>query len=89
MSKKIITYDLYKAGQNYDGLISAIKTYSSWAKINQSVWAISTDQSCTAIRDHLNAHLDSNDRLFVGEMTGVSAWYGLPEEVSNWLKEIA
>lgn len=38
MDSFIISYDLNNSGKNYDDLIKKIKTYSKWAKINESVW---------------------------------------------------
>lgn len=75
MSSKIITYDLCAPGRNYDSLISFIKTYPIWARVTESTWIISTEDTCVTIRDNLRKHIDSNDRLFVAELTGVAAWY--------------
>lgn len=86
MALFIIDYDLSNPGQNYDDLIAAIKNYS-WAKICKSSWAISTTDSETTIRDNLKSYLDKNDRLFVGKLTGSWAAYGLPTEVTDWLKK--
>ena len=85
MSVKIVTYDLHKDGQNYDDLIIAIKSFRAWAKINQSVWAVQSNLRCAEIRNKLKPYIDSNDRLFVAELSGDAAWTGLPVEVSNWL----
>jgi hypothetical protein len=74
MTSKIITYDLRKPGQDYEDLISAIKKYYQWAKITESSWLINTDDSCVMIRDNLNQYLDSNDRIFVGNLSGEAAW---------------
>ena len=71
---KIITYDLCKAGRNYDELYKYIKSYSVWAHITESTWFISTPKSCTTIRDELSMVIDSNDRVFVAELTGSAAW---------------
>lgn len=74
MSSKIITYDLCAPGRKYDQLIDHIKTYSSWARVTESTWVIASNDSCVTIRDTLKTYIDSNDRLFVGELTGVAAW---------------
>ncbi|MFL0196996.1 CRISPR-associated protein Cas2 [Clostridium sp. WILCCON 0269] len=74
MTSKIITYDLCAPGQDYTDLIAEIKKYSRWSKITESSWLIDTDDSCVSIRDNLNKYLDSNDRIFVGELTGEAAW---------------
>lgn len=52
-NSKIITYDLCKAGRNYDDLYKYIKSYSVWARITESTWFISTSKSCPTIRDEI------------------------------------
>ena len=60
----ILTYDLCEPGQNYEGLIDAIKTYN-WCKIAKSAWIITSTKSSVDIRDHLKAKIDKNDKLFL------------------------
>jgi hypothetical protein len=72
----IITYDLLTPGQDYSKLISAIKSYSDYAKISESCWIISTTKSSVQIRDHLTQFIDKNDRIFVAKLTGEAAWKG-------------
>lgn len=74
MSSKIITYDLCAPGRNYDKLIEHLKTYPSWARVTESTWFVSSSDSCVTLRDKLKLYIDSNDRLFVAELTGVVAW---------------
>lgn len=75
MSKsKIITYDLCAPGRDYSDLYNYIKGFSAWAHITESVWFISSEKSCVDIRNDLNKLTDSNDRIFVAELTGVAAW---------------
>lgn len=85
-NSKIITYDLRKPGRNYDDLYDAIRAYNIWAKIAESVWFISTQDTCAAVRDKLSKTVDANDIIFVGELTGIAAWKGLSTEVSEYLK---
>lgn len=77
MSSKIIEYDLRTPGRDYEALYSAIKSYGTWAHITESTWFIKTDRTCGQVRDHLLGVMDSNDRLFVGELTGAAAWYNV------------
>ena len=77
MASKVITYDLCSPGRNYDDLYKAIKSYGTWAHITESTWFVKTDDSCAQIRDNLLSHIDSNDRLFVGELTGTAAWHNV------------
>lgn len=81
----IVTYDLSQPGQNYENLLVLIKEYDSWAKLGGSSYLILTSDAPVEVRDKLNKALDSNDKLFVAKIMSPSAWYGLPEEVSNWI----
>ncbi|WP_225444212.1 hypothetical protein [Echinicola arenosa] len=38
------------------------------------------------IRDKIMNVMDNNDQLFVGVVKAPAAWFGLGDEVSNWLK---
>lgn len=83
----IITYDLREPGQRYDELISRIKSYNVWAKIGYSCFLIETNATAVQVRDSLRPAIDVNDRLFVGVVNAPAAWFGLPENVSQWIKE--
>ncbi len=82
-----ISYDLNNPGQNYDNLIEAIKKYGTYCKMNKSDWIICTNDDVTTIRNNLKKYLDSNDRLFVGKLTGAAAWSGYQESTTEWLKK--
>ncbi|PCI49384.1 MAG: CRISPR-associated protein Cas2 [Oceanospirillales bacterium] len=88
MKNLVITYDLKKSGQNYEGVIEAIKSFGGWARVQGSVWYVKTTLSASAVRDSLLRHIDSNDSLFVTDATNNdAAWYGLTDEVSDYLKQ--
>lgn len=87
MSVKIISYDLRKPGQNYEDLIVAINNYDC-CKINKSDWLIRTYASCKVVRDELMEYIDSNDTLFVAELSNKPGWwasFGLDKNAVNWL----
>ena len=73
MACYIISYDLRKPGRNYDALYEAIKACGAWAKINESLWAVITQQTAVQVRDKLNQYTDTNDRIFV-----VKFWILIP-----------
>lgn len=83
---KLITYDLRKVGQNYDGLIQKIKSFITVAKLCESAWIVKTALSSVQVRDALKPQIDSNDRLFVASLTGEAAWFNTICD-SNWLTE--
>ena len=87
MASYIITYDLNRAGQNYEALEKAIKSYGTWAKIATTTFVIRSDNNSSGIRDHLKGQIDANDELFVGKLAGEGAWFGLGEKITKWLKE--
>jgi hypothetical protein len=68
MAVYLVTYDLNKAGKNYDGLIDAIKAYGAWCKSQKSAWFIDTPKTAAEIRDDLQKHIDADDDLYVVEL---------------------
>ena len=75
MNTYIICYDLNSPGQNYEGLIDAIKEIANgWWHHLDSTWIINNNGPATSIRDYLTAHLDRNDELLVAKLSGESAW---------------
>lgn len=84
-----VAYDLKDPGQNYDGLISKIKSYGRWCHLQYSVWIVQTEASADAIWDHLRKSLDGNDKLIIARLEGEAAWSGYGQAVSNWIKESA
>ena len=74
---KIITYDLRKAGRNYDELYKYLRSYNNLIAITESVWCVSTTKTCSEIRNELCAITDSNDGIFVAELTGTAAWHSI------------
>jgi hypothetical protein len=81
----LIIYDLRKY-RNYEELYQAIKSYGTWGKITESVWAIVTTQNSVQIRDHLLRFLDNDDRLMVIKSGGEAAWQNAIAN-NQWLKE--
>jgi len=82
----IISYDLNKAGQNYEDVLKKIKGHGTWARLGGSAYIIISTKSAVDIRDSIRTAMDSNDQLFVGAINAPAAWIGLSEEVSDWLK---
>lgn len=66
----MITYDLNKAGQNYEKVIQAIKNASTgvWCTFWKSSYLIKTNLTPQQITDKIKPHLDSNDTLLVIEV---------------------
>ncbi|ELY77148.1 hypothetical protein C486_16905 [Natrinema gari JCM 14663] len=83
-----ISYDLQSPGQDYDELFDAIRDYGDYAHILESVWLIDTSStSPSSIRDGLQDHIDSNDRLLVTEKaTSGETWATtFSDDYTDWL----
>lgn len=85
-NSKIVTYDLRSPGRDYNSLYEYLKSFPEWARITESTWFISSAKECIEIRDELDALTDSNDRIFVAELTGTAAWGNVMCD-SDYLKE--
>ena len=84
MANFLITYDLNKSGQDYPGLYKAIKALGENIHPLQNVWFVRSTETSGEIRDALQDHVDSNDKIFV---TLVSKWssYRLGSTNADWL----
>lgn len=84
MTIYVITYDLNNE-KNYPRLYDRIKSAgSAWCRALDSVWFIQTSATAVQLRDYLLPAIDSDDMLFVCEVTANSAWR-LPTSASDWL----
>lgn len=82
----IVSYDLRPPTQRYTSLAERIKSYSKWAYVCESTYLIKTEETAAQVRDALGVYIDGNDKLFVGTISAPAAWKGLPQEVSEWIK---
>lgn len=81
----IVTYDLVAPGRNYDKIIEKIQRYEGWARLADSSYLISTGHNAVDVRDDLLRVMDANDVLFVAPVGVPAAWWGLSNEVANWI----
>ncbi|HET7673775.1 MAG TPA: CRISPR-associated protein Cas2 [Candidatus Saccharimonadales bacterium] len=81
-----IAYDLHNPGRDYDDVIAAIKTASSWAHPQGSVWLIDTSSSPETWVNKLKAAGDTNDEYLVTRLTGNWASRNMDTDVADWLK---
>lgn len=82
----LISYDLKASSRNYDALYGAIKEYKTWARINDSFWAVVTNQSAVEVRANLMNFIDSNDSIFVVRSGTEAAWRN-SQCKDTWLKK--
>ena len=83
----IVSYDLLEPGQNYDNLIEKIKESGSWAKLGGSAYLVDSTKSAVELRDEYKTFLNSNDKLYVGRIEAPAAWTGMPQDVTQWIKD--
>lgn len=91
MNKILFGYDLNKQAKSseYEDLIKKIKeTFPNYWHCLDSTWIVVTELSPTQVRDLLSPFLDSNDEMFVADITGkAAAWRGFTGNCSTWLKD--
>lgn len=87
MEKKsyIVSYDLADGGV-YEKLFEKLKSYSGWAHITESTWAVLTTKEASEIRDEIGKVLVEGSRLIVVESANVAAWRN-PICSNKWLKD--
>jgi len=79
----LISYDLHRPVQEYEALISDIKKLGPCIKPLKSQWFAQTNLTAFQIYESLKKHLDSDDRIFINELT--SNRYGfLDTAVWDW-----
>jgi hypothetical protein len=86
MASMIVSYDLKQPGRDYNSLYDKLKSYPYYCRITESTWFIKPNKQCSVVRDEIMSLIDSNDRLFVGVLTGEAAWFNTIGN-SEYLKE--
>lgn len=86
MAVLLISYDLNNA-KNYDVLIEGIKGLGDkWWHYLDSTWIVTGARSALYAMNQLEELIDSDDELFVVDISGrPAAWTGFNEQASNWL----
>jgi hypothetical protein len=88
MNNLFISYDLKNPGQNYDRVITAIKGLGSWAKVQYSLWFVSSAYAAKEAAEIVRRAQDTNDTLIVIDSTNNDAcWYGLSTEVGEHIQK--
>lgn len=83
-----ISYDLNSPGQDYEEVISEIKTLGSWAKVQKSFWYVNSNLTAKEARARLLAKMDDNDSLIVIDSTNNSAsWHNLSDAVGAHIRD--
>jgi hypothetical protein len=69
-----VAHDL-EPGQNYQNLWNELESRGAVRVLN-SLWALTSSERASNIRNTLRRHIDNNDRLLVVQST-TGAWYNL------------
>ena len=85
MAAYIVTYDLNEEGRNRTCITKKLEAYGTHWHRQRSAWIIVSDELALDIEIGLESCLDSNDSLFVGQLTNNSAWVGYGENIAAWL----
>ncbi|RJQ78954.1 MAG: hypothetical protein C4519_11435 [Desulfobacteraceae bacterium] len=83
-----ISYDLNRAGQNYQDLYETIERANCWAHPMESLWFISTHETVQQWCDRLKAKIDANDSLFVVDITNQARCGWLSNSIWEWIGKI-
>lgn len=85
MAVYVVAYDLRgpETRESYKRLIEAITT-APHCHAQKSLWFVEHDGPATTIRTVLQQYLDTNDILFVDEISAAWAGFGMPK-CGAWL----
>ncbi|POA91178.1 hypothetical protein C1883_04965 [Pseudomonas protegens] len=79
-----VTYDLHKAGQNYNELYREIRNSPGYWHELESIWLVSTSENAQQLSSRLLKHIDNNDHLLVIRVSqDFQGW--LPKDAWEWL----
>lgn len=81
-----VSYDLVKAGQDYDGLIKELKNSDSWWHYLGSTWLIATNETALQLITRLKPYIDDNDNILIIEVVNSKAGW-LPQEAWDWINQ--
>ena len=69
-----------------DELLEMLEAYPATTRLTDTAWVVRTPRSVTGVFDALDRALGSDDRLFVGALSGEAAWRNI-EHGYDWLNE--
>ncbi|UWU16005.1 hypothetical protein N2599_08415 [Rhizobium sullae] len=84
MTTYIVTYDLNKEVKRPD-ILKEIKKGGNWAKLSESSYAISTNETAEQVYSRLKPYLDNNDNCYIITLSRPYTGWG-PKEVNDWLE---
>lgn len=79
-----VSYDLRKAGQDYDGLIKELENSNGYWHYLKPSWLIYTSESADQLWKRISPYLDENDYCLVIEVRNNSQGW-LPDKAWEWI----
>lgn len=83
MAVYIVTYDLNKETKR-PPIVEEVRKSPGWAKLSESSYAISTQETTTEVYNRFKPLLDDNDAFFVITLRRPFSSWG-SKEINDWL----
>lgn len=81
----VVSYDLRKPGQDYEGLFDVLQASPSWWHYLESTWLIATSENANELYNRLRIYLDQGDSILIIQAgTDMQGW--LPKEAWEWVQ---
>lgn len=84
MTTFVLTYDLIKR-KDYQTLWDELKRLGAHRALN-SFWLLNLNNTAKETHDHFKQYVDSDDRLWVSELTKTNYYSNAMSGTNNWLK---
>ena len=82
----LVSYDLRKPKQNYQGLFEELKRSLAWWHYLDSTWLLSTSETAADIYHRLAIYIDPSDYILIIRVTeDCHGW--LPKNAWPWLQQ--
>ena len=81
--------DIATGPSPYDAVVTAIQGQGAWARIDPTVWLVSTmTASAAQVRDKIGTAMHQGDLLFVGRLTKEWGAFNFAPEIVTWLEKV-
>ena len=82
----MVTYDLSRGANRYEGLLAELADSPAWWHYLESTWLIATDENADELWERLRGHTIAADNVLVMEVRDDSQG-NLPPEAWTWIEE--
>lgn len=81
----LVTYDLKAPGRDYQKVYDLLKSSTAWWHYLESTWILSTSEDVSTWAQKLREVIDTNDSLFVVDITGMTRDGWLHKDAWEWI----